>query len=76
MTFKTSEVAVCCSSDSESSCVRCLHLVEQTHVLDCNHRLVGKCCYKLNLLGRKWLRRLSCHGHDADAASLSEQWDA
>ena len=42
MTFSTSLVAVCCSSDSDSSSVRCLHLVEQPHVLDRDHRLVGK----------------------------------
>ena len=42
MTCNTSEVAVCCSSDSESSRVRLLLGLEQSHVLDGDHRLVGE----------------------------------
>ena len=50
MTFSTSEVAVCCSRDSVSSRVRCLHVFEQPHVLDRDHRLVGEGCDQLDLL--------------------------
>ena len=50
MTFSTSLVAVCCSSDSVRSSVRCLHLVEQPHVLDGDHRLVGEGLNQLDLL--------------------------
>src|SRR5262245_20572355 len=53
-----------------------LNLIEQPYVLDSDHRLVGKRGDKLDLLGRKWLGPLSCDGHDANAASLPEQWDA
>ena len=42
MTFSTSLVAVCCSSDSVSSRVARLQLLEQPHVLDGDHRLVGE----------------------------------
>src|SRR6266567_4766447 len=38
-----------------------LHLLEQPHVLDGDHGLVGKRRYKFDLLGRKWLRRRSVH---------------
>ena len=50
MTLSTSDVAVCCSSDSVRSSVRCLHLVEQPRVLDRDHRLVGEGRDKLDLL--------------------------
>ena len=42
MTCSTSDVAVCCSSNSESSVVRALNLVEQTNILDRDDRLIGK----------------------------------
>ena len=42
ITLRTSLVAVCCSSDSVSSRGARLHLVEQPHVLDRDHRLVGE----------------------------------
>ena len=50
MTLSTSAVAVCCSSASLSSRVRCLHLVEQPRVLDRDHRLVGEGGDQLDLL--------------------------
>ena len=53
MTPKISLVAVCCSSDSLSS-------LKQPHVLDGDHRLVGKGFEKLNLRrvkGRTSVRR-------------------
>ena len=42
MTCSTSEVAVCCSSASDKLARARLHLVEQPHVLDRDHRLVGE----------------------------------
>ena len=53
-----------------------LHLVEQAHVLDRDHRLVGESSDQLDLLGRKRLGRRSRHRHDAHAASLSKQWNS
>ena len=41
ITLSTSAVAVCCCSDSADLGAR-LHLVEQPHVLDCDHRLIGE----------------------------------
>ena len=41
MTFSTSAVAVCCSSDS-LDLARALQLVKQPRVLDRDHRLIGK----------------------------------
>jgi hypothetical protein len=48
MTRNTSEVAVCCSSDSESSRVRAF--LEQAYVLDRDHRLVGEGRDEIDLL--------------------------
>ena len=53
MTLSTSAVAVCCCSDSVRSSVRCLHLVEQPHVLDRDHGLVGEGLHQLDLLLRE-----------------------
>ncbi len=50
MTLSTSDVAVCCSSDSLRSSRARLHLVEQAHVLDRDHGLVGESRYQLDLL--------------------------
>src|SRR6476620_3645923 len=36
-----------------------LHLVEQPHVLDCNHRLVGERVDQIDLLLGKWVNRNS-----------------
>ena len=49
MTFSTSAVAVCCCSASVRSRVLRLHLVEQPHVLDRDHRLVGEGLDELDL---------------------------
>src|SRR5215467_13796847 len=53
-----------------------LNFVELPHILDGDHGLVGEGRYKLDFLGRKWLRHVSADGHDADAVSFSEQRDA
>ena len=45
----------------------CLHLIEQAHILDRDHRLVGKSLDQLNLtLIRKGLDDLPCQCKDAD----------
>ena len=51
MTCSTSEVAVCCSATRQLSRAR-LHLVEQAHVLDRDHGLVGERLCKFDLLCR------------------------
>ena len=53
MTSSTSDVAVCCSSDSEIARAR-LQLVEQPRVLDRDHRLVGEVRDQLDLLVGEW----------------------
>ena len=50
MTLKTSEVAVCCSSDSASSRVRACLRLEQPRVLDGDHGLVGEGFDQFDLL--------------------------
>ena len=50
MTLSTSAVAVCCCSDSVKIVGARLHLVEQPHVLDRDHRLVGEGLHQLDLL--------------------------
>ena len=49
MTLSTSEVAVCCCSNSSRSRVFGLNLVEQPSVLDSDHSLVGECFQKFDL---------------------------
>ena len=49
MTLSTSAVAVCCCSASLSSRGARLHLLEQPHVLDRDHRLVGEGLDELDL---------------------------
>src|SRR3974390_2448 len=53
-----------------------LNFIEQPHILNGYYSLIGERGDKLDLLGRKRLGPLSCDGHDANAASLPEQWDA
>ena len=50
MTLSTSAVAVCCCSDSCKLAGALLHVIEQSHVLDGDHRLVGKGRRQLYLL--------------------------
>ena len=49
MTFSTSAVAVCCCSDFAELGGARLHLVEQPHILDGDHRLVGEGLDELDL---------------------------
>ena len=50
MTLSTSAVAVCCCSDSAQIVGARLHFVEQPHVLDRDHRLVGEGRHQFDLL--------------------------
>ena len=50
MTLSTSAVAVCCSSASREIAVPRLHLLEQPHVLDGDHSLIGEGLHELDLL--------------------------
>src|SRR5262245_9483154 len=51
-----------------------LHLVEQTHVLDRDHRLVGEGGDKVNLLLGEWPHRLALQDNDPDWISFPQQW--
>ena len=57
MTLSTSAVAVCCCSDLVSSRVRSRSALEQPHVLDGDHCLVGEGGDQLDLLFGEWLDR-------------------
>ena len=50
MTWSTSEVAVCCSRDSDEFARALLLRLKQPPVFDCDHRLVGEGGYQLDLL--------------------------
>ena len=76
MTCSTSEVAVCCSSDSVSSRVRCLQLVEQPRVLDGDHGLVGEICHQLDLLFGERPYLLAVDRDDADQLIVLEHRNA
>src|SRR5215510_9976305 len=65
MTPRTSEVAVCCSSELRQLARARLHLVEQPHVLNRDHRLVGKGFSQFNLLVRERFH---------NAATAKHQW--
>ena len=70
--LSTSDVAVCCSSDSERSRVRSLHLVEQAYILDCNHCLVGESGQQTeSASGRKGCGFFALQRDDAENGSLS-----
>ena len=57
------------------ACAR-LYLVEQAHVLNRDHRLVGKGRDQIDLLVGKWLHGGTGERHHADRSSLSQQRDA
>ena len=52
-----------------------LHLVEQAHVLDRDHRLVGEGGHQLDLLVGEWLHRLALQIDDADRRSFPQERD-
>ena len=68
----TSDVAVCCSSDSARSRSR-PHLFKQTNILDRDHRLVGEGGDQLDLLLRVGLRHRLGHEDYADDGSIAHQ---
>src|SRR5262249_26020446 len=70
MTCSTSKVAVCCSSAPVS-----LHLVEQSHVLDRDHRLVGKCLHKRDLIVGERFDLQSVNTDDTQQAVAFEHRD-
>ena len=57
MTCSTSDVAVCCSSEFGQLPRALLLRLEQPHVLDGDHRLVGEGLDQLDLLVGKWPHR-------------------
>ena len=62
-------MAVCCCNNSLSSSVR-LHLVEQPHVLDRDHRLVGERGKQLDVPVAEWPHLERVNLNDADGNSL------
>ena len=75
MTLSTSVVAVCCSSDSLQLARARLHLVEQAHVLDRDHRLVGEGGHQLDLLVGERPYRLALQNDDPDRRSFPHERD-
>jgi hypothetical protein len=63
---RMSAVAVCCSSVSARSRFARLQLLEEAHVLEGNHRLVGKAGDQLNLLLRERTDTKPVEGEDSD----------
>ena len=53
-----------------------LHLVEQPHVLDRDHRLVGEGGHQLDLPGGERLHRRVCQGQDPDQHAVPHQGNA
>src|SRR5262249_33595422 len=55
-------------------CAR-LHVVEQPHILNCDHRLVGKCGHQLDLPVSEGLDLRFPQRDDAERETLAQQWD-
>jgi hypothetical protein len=53
---------------------RLLRLVEESHVLNCDHRLVGERLHELDLRRRKRTHLPAQHGDDADGLFALKQW--
>src|SRR5262249_1779628 len=51
-----------------------LHLIEQAHVFDRDHRLVGEGGDKADLLLGEWPHRLGLQDNDPDWSSFAQQW--
>ena len=66
MTWRTSDVAVCCSSDFSQIMRARFHLVEQPRVFDRDHGLVGKGRDQFDLPFGKGLHHCAHQGDDAD----------
>ena len=61
------------SSDFASSRVRCCRRLEQPHVLDRDHRLVGEGRHQLDLLVGEWSHVRRVNAEHADRRSLAHQ---
>src|SRR5262249_2312837 len=57
-------------------CIALLQFLEQPHVLDGDHRLVGKGLQKSDLLGSERTRLDSSNKDRAERCTLAEQWDS
>jgi hypothetical protein len=53
-----------------------LHLLEQPHVLDRDHRLVGEDRNEIDLLLGEWINRSPAQEQCADGNSLAQEWNA
>ena len=73
MICSTSDVAVCCSSDSVSSRVRCWIGLEQPHILYRDHRLVGKRRYQLDFALRKRVNARARKSDDANRRTVTHE---
>ena len=69
MTLSTSDVAVCYCNDFAQ-------LAEQTGVLDCDHRLVGKCGENIDLLFGERLNLRPSECEHPDGGIFTQQWNA
>ena len=75
MIFNTSAVAVCCCRVLAARATL-LHVVEQPHVLDRDHRLVGERGEQLDLLVGEWPHRRNATAQHANRSSFAQQGDA
>ena len=76
MTWSTSDVAVCCSSDSVRSARALAQFVEQPRVLDGDDRLGGEGLDQLDLLLSKRSYVSAVQNQNADWSSLSKKGHA
>src|SRR5262249_11022077 len=53
----------------------CLHALEQAHVLDRDHRLIGKSADKIDLLLRKGLDHRPRQKHGANRNTFAHEWN-
>ena len=67
-------MAVCCCSDFGQIVGPRLHFVEQPHVFDRDHRLVGEGGHQFDLLVRKRLHHGLGHEDHADDLAIAQQW--
>src|SRR5262249_54780983 len=57
------------------ACAR-LYFLEQTHVLDGDHRLVGEGSGQLDLFVGEWQRGAALKHHNPDRTAFTEKWNA
>jgi hypothetical protein len=60
-----------CSDRVREFARACLHLIEQPHVLDRDHGVVGEGGRQFNLFGAKWTRHASCQEYHPYDISLA-----